>query len=149
MYARLTDSSGRTVEAQDDILVSASAQPASTASDLTPPVQTVSVTGPGGTTQQMTVYRQTFIVPPNAALTTTPCPGTLTGCMTMSSASGTAGAAIGPGPLPATPPGAPGGGPAAVGNGGAFGAAPSPPLPGPPAGPVAVPSGNCPITRAC
>jgi uncharacterized protein YkwD len=153
VYARLVDSSGRTIEAQDDILVSATAQPASTASDLTPAVQTMNVAGPDGTTQQVTIYRTTFVVPPNAALTTTPCPGTLTGCMTFNSASGTAGAALGPAPLPAALPPAPAVGPGAFGSSGAFGAAPNPPALNPPAPGAApagpAPGGNCPLIRLC
>jgi hypothetical protein len=147
VYARLVDSGGRTVEAQDDILVSATAQPASTASDLTPPVQTVNVAGPGGTAQQLTIYRTTYVVPPNAALTTTPCPGTLTGCMSMTGAAGTAGFPVGPAPLPGPPGVAPG----AFGSGGAFGPAPGIPILSPPvpAGAPATPSGNCPSTLAC
>ncbi len=136
VYARLTDSSGRTVEAQDDILVSTTAQPPSTASDLTPAVQTVSVAGPGGRTQEVTVYRTTFIVPPNAAVTTTPCPGSLTGCLSMASASGAAGAAVGPAPLPGPSGPAPGAfGPAAPGLA--------------PGGPAIAPSGTCPLMRPC
>jgi uncharacterized protein YkwD len=155
VYARLVDSGGRTIEVQDDILVSATAQPASTASDLTPAVQTVTVTGPGGTTQQVTVHRTTFVVPPNAALTTTPCPGTLTGCMSMSTASGSAGATVGPGAVPAMLPGPPGTAPRSFGPSGPRGPAPSAPALSPaassaaPAAPTTPPSGNCPLTGLC
>jgi uncharacterized protein YkwD len=152
VYARLVDSSGHTFDVQDDILVSATAQPPSTASDLTPSVQTMNVPGPGGTTQQMTIYRTTFIVPPNAAVTTAPCPGTLTGCMSMSSASGTAGAAVGPAPLPAMLPSPPGSGPGAYGPGGPSGTAPSAAAlspTAPSAAPAPASGGNCPLTRLC
>ncbi len=149
VYARLMDSSGRTLDAQDDILVSATAQPASTASDLTPAVQTVNVAGPGGTTQQMTIYRSTFIAPPNAAVTTTPCPGTLTGCLSMSSVSGAAGAPVSPAAPPAILPGSPGPGSSGYGSS-AFGPAPSPLAPSvAPVGPLTAPAGNCPLARSC
>jgi uncharacterized protein YkwD len=155
VYARLTDSSGRTVEAQDDILVSATAPPPSTASDLTPAVQTVNVAGPGGTTQPMTVYRTTFIAPPNAAVTTTPCPGMLTGCLSMSSAGGATGGANGPAALPASLPPQPGAGPTGFSPGTVPGAAPSTPALSPtaagaaPTGGAPALSGNCPLTRLC
>ncbi|MBX5492752.1 MAG: CAP domain-containing protein [Chloroflexi bacterium] len=80
VYARLVDSSGRTVEAQDDIVVSSTARPPSTASDLSPPVETYTVTGPNGMPTTLTVYRQTQIIPSHLAVTALPCPGSVTGC---------------------------------------------------------------------
>jgi len=73
VYARLQDSSGQIVEAQDDILVSSAAPPPSTASDLSPPVQTLTFVGPAGVPVQLTLYRVRYLVPPGAALTAPPC----------------------------------------------------------------------------
>ncbi|HLI29153.1 MAG TPA: CAP domain-containing protein [Chloroflexota bacterium] len=101
VYARLLDSSGRVLEAQDDILVSSTAPPPSTASDLSPPVQTYTVPGPNGAPTYLTVYRQTQIVPSNLAVTALPCAGSLTGCWQAAPAGG-----WGPGlPAPSGPPG--------------------------------------------
>jgi uncharacterized protein YkwD len=163
VYARLVDSAGRTLEVQDDILVSSTAPPPSTASDLTPPVQTFQVTGASGQPVQLTIQRTSYIVPPNAAVTTTPCPGSLTGCWTVGSMSGTAGAPAGapPGPAPAAAPLPPGYNPAGPARpAGPLGPSPAPGLsggypstPGAPAAvpgaPAAPPSGNCPLTGFC
>ncbi len=86
VYARLTDAGGQTVEAQDDILVSSTAPPPSTATNLSPPVRTLQLTGPDGRPLQVTVFRTSQIVPPDAAVTTVPCPGSLTGCLTVAPA---------------------------------------------------------------
>jgi uncharacterized protein YkwD len=98
VYARLQDSSGRIVEAQDDILVSSAAPPPSTASELSPPVQTLTLVGPDGTPVQLTLYRVSYVVPPGAALPAPPC----VGCW------GGPGALPGSAPL-LPPPGPPGG----------------------------------------
>jgi hypothetical protein len=150
VYARLTDSGGRVVEAQDDILVSAAARPASVAADLTPSVQTMNVAGPNGGTTQVTVYRTSMIVPPNAAVTTTPCPGSLTGCMNMTSVGATAGAPVSPGG-PVSPGALPGGGgPGAFGMGGPMVMPPGLPALGPPGGAASpVPGANCSLMRLC
>lgn len=88
VYARLLDSSGRVLEAQDDIVVSSSAPPPSTVSDLSPPVQTYTVPGPNGVPTYLTVYRQTQIVPSHLAVTALPCAGHPTGCWQAAPASG-------------------------------------------------------------
>jgi uncharacterized protein YkwD len=155
VYARLLDADGRTLDVQDDILVSSTAPPPSTASNLTPPVQTFQLAGPSGEPIQLTVQRTSYIVPPNAAVTTTPCPGSLTGCWSVGTTSGTAGLpAGGPSgaagaPAPASVGyGAPGPGAARGGIGPLGTGVPSAPGPGFGA-PTTPPSGNCPNTGLC
>lgn len=80
LYARLLDSTGRTNDAQDTILVSSTAPPPNTASNVSPPVQTYQVAGANGVPTTLTVYRASQIVPSNASVTSLPCGGSLTGC---------------------------------------------------------------------
>jgi hypothetical protein len=73
VYARLTDDGGRVVEAQDDILVSSAAPPPNTATNVSPPVQTVTVAGQNGQPTQLTIYRTSYVLPSDGALTVAPC----------------------------------------------------------------------------
>jgi len=98
VYARLVDESGGSTDAQDDILVSSTAPPPNTATNLSPPVQTVTVNGPNGPTQ-LTIYRTSYILPSDGALTVAPC-GAAGPCYNVG---GTSLPSLGPNPAPLFP----------------------------------------------
>jgi len=179
VYARLQDDSGRVVEAQDDILVSSTAPPPNTATNVSPPVQTVTVNGPSGPTQ-VTIYRTSYVLPSDGALTVAPCGGVSGPCYNVGGTSlpsmsanpgppfpgvpNPAGRQLGalrrppdpalapPGPVPA--PGVYGPASAPPGSPLPAYAVPSQapdsgPSPAPPPGAYPAPSGNCPLTGLC
>ena len=61
------------METQDTILVSSTAPALNTATNVSPPVQTVTVTGQNGQPQQLTIYRTSYVLPSDGALTAPPC----------------------------------------------------------------------------
>jgi hypothetical protein len=179
VYARLTDDAGRIVESQDTILVSSTAPAPNTATNVSPPVQTVTVTGQNGQPTQLTIYRTSYVLPSDGALTVAPCGNSTGPCWNVGGTSlpAVTGAAA---PFPGAPNPAGRQLGATLRGPSPYGVAPAPPLapgpygpPGPapgsgvsaygapaggsanpgvlPTGPTvpASPSGNCPNTGLC